>query len=118
MANSQVHQLQAEDSHRSHLNEPPTEENGNISMPNEISDQDDDTPLDTDALAKSRDKAFRKLSSEEKKVIITMQDPTGRKYSLPFFLVKTWDVSSEVVSLSSVPNFKSRECSISSNKPF
>ena len=91
---SQVHQLQAGDSHRSHLNEPRTGEIGKISTPNETSHQDVDTSLDREALAKSRYKAFRKLSSQEKKVIITMQDPTGRKYLLPFFLVKTWEVSS------------------------
>jgi hypothetical protein len=92
--NSQVHQLQAGDSHRSHLNESRTEEIGKIATPNETSHQDVDISLDREALAKSRYKAFRKLSPQEKKVIITMQDPTGRKYLLPFFLVKTWEVSS------------------------
>jgi hypothetical protein len=92
--NFQVHQLQAGDSHRSHLNEPRNKEFGNISTPNETSDQDVDTSLDREALAKSRHKAFKALSSKEKKVIITLQDPTGRKFSLPFFLVKTWEVSS------------------------
>ncbi len=74
-------------------------------MPNEISDQDVDISLCKEALAKSRNKAFRTLSSKEKKVFTTMQDPTGRKYSLPFFFVKTCDVSSKVESATSVPNF-------------
>jgi hypothetical protein len=90
----------------------------NICTTNEISNQDIDTPLDREALAKACEAAFKTLSPEEKKVTITKQDPTGRKYSLPFFLVRTWDVSLEVVLTTSVPNVKSRECNISSNKPF
>jgi hypothetical protein len=67
----------------------------NTSTTNEASGQDDDTPLDREASAKAREEAFNALSSKEKKVIITMLDPSGRKYPLPYFLVKTWQVSSK-----------------------
>jgi hypothetical protein len=90
-----VDKSQAGDSDRSHLSELQSVIIDNTSATNEISDQDVDTPLDKEALAKARDEAFNALSSDEKKVIITMQDPSGRKYSFPYFLVKTWDVSSK-----------------------
>jgi hypothetical protein len=67
----------------------------NTSTINEALGQDDDTPLGREGLAKAREEGFNALSSKEKKVIITMQDPRGRKYSLPYFLVKTWEVSSK-----------------------
>jgi len=92
---SHVDESQAGDSDRSHLSELQSVIIDNTSATNEISDQDVDTPLDKEALAKARDEAFNALSSDEKKVIITMQDTSGRKYSFPYFLVKTWDVSSK-----------------------
>lgn len=83
---SHVDQLQAKDSNQPlRIDKFPTE--------HEISNQDIDNLLDRESLAKARNEAFRELSSEERKVIITMQDPSGRKCSLPYFLVKTWDVS-------------------------
>jgi hypothetical protein len=94
MSSSHVDQPQAGDSDRSHLSEPQSVIIDNTSTANEISSQDVgiDTPLEREARANARDEAFRALSSEEKKVIITMQDPREKRYSLPYFLVKTWDV--------------------------
>ncbi|CZR58325.1 uncharacterized protein PAC_08217 [Phialocephala subalpina] len=93
MPSLHVDQHQAGDSDLSDaiLSEPQSVTTETTSTADGTSNQDVDTPLDREAVAKERDEEFRALSSEEKKVIITMQDPSGRKVALPYFLVKTWD---------------------------
>lgn len=93
MPSSPVDQTHAGDSDRRLLTEPQSLIIDNTSTTGEMFNQDVDAPIDGEGLANARDEAFRALSSEERKVIITLQDPSGRRYSFPYVRVKTWDVS-------------------------
>jgi Fungal N-terminal domain of STAND proteins len=93
MPSSYGDRLQTSDSDRSHQSELQAITMDNISGTNEKSNRNDETSFNRESLAETGDQAFNALSSEEKRLSITMQAPSGRKYSLPYFLVKTWDVS-------------------------
>jgi hypothetical protein len=56
--------------------------------------QEGEKPLDNEQLVKARGEAFSLLPSEEKKKVITLQDPSEKKYSFPYYLVTNWEVSS------------------------
>ena len=74
MPSCHVDQPQAGDSDRSQLTEHQSVIIDDTSTTSENSNQDVDTSLDKEPLAKAREEAFRALSSEERKAIITMQD--------------------------------------------
>jgi hypothetical protein len=50
-------------------------------------------PLDEENLNKARRDAFSSLPPDDKKKIITLQDPTEKKYSFPYYMVTKWEVS-------------------------
>jgi len=70
--------------------------------------QENAEPLDKEALAKLRAEAFSALPTEERKKIITLQDPSERRYSFPYYLVTRWDVSLITSNIRSKANIHSK----------
>jgi hypothetical protein len=71
--------------------------------------QEGEDPLDKEDLIKALTEAFSALPPEERKKVITLQDPSEKKYSFPYYLVTTWDVSSTHFKLGFWTNLILRE---------
>lgn len=86
-----------ENSNLAYTGDPQAVEDSNDPSPNGNSTEDAAIAQNEEATTQVPNEQLKELASEEKKLVITMEDLNERKLSFPYSLVKTWDVSLKVV---------------------